>query len=104
MTLTFRNTTVVVCAFRAPTSGVSTRPGAPYVMKASMSLIKREVQPLVGGGYETSPEGSGPFRTCGKAHSKFNYLAKKLVSTKRVLGGILALTILWVPAAHSQLA
>ena len=73
-------------------------------MKASMSLIKREVQPLVGGGYETSPEGSGPFRTCGKAHSKFNYLAKKLVSTKRVLGGILALTILWVPAAHSQLA
>ena len=45
-------------------------------MKASMSLIKREVQPLVGGGYETSPEGSGPFRTYGKAHSEFNYLAK----------------------------
>jgi phospholipase C len=37
-------------------------------------------------------------------HSKFNYFVKRLINRKRVLGGILAVTILPALAAYSQSA
>jgi phospholipase C len=73
-------------------------------MRASTSLIKLQVQPLVRGGYETSPEGCNPLRSHRKANSKIDYLVEKFVGTKRVLGGILALTSLPALAVHSQSA
>jgi phospholipase C len=73
-------------------------------MKASMSLMQRRVQPLVGCGYETNPEGSGSFRTCEQARAKCDRLVRKLLDKKPILGGMLALITLPVIGAHSQSA
>ena len=78
------------------------------LMKRSISRINRQILSLAGAGYESNPEERVPFRicgrNCGKPHSKLNYLVKKIVVTKRVLGGLVALATLPVLVAHSQSA